>query len=84
MEQDKVVERVRAKFLQRSGVGIQKYNKTLDNNLGEDYLKHLQEELMDACNYIETIFYKGKTLKQLITDTPNDTELGLKVRQIFG
>jgi len=66
---DKVVERVREKLLNRSQIGIKKYNKTLDNNLGENYLNHLQEELLDAINYIETFMYKEETLKELIHST---------------
>jgi len=84
MQQDVVVERVRQKLLQRSQVGIQKYNKTLDKNLSEDYLKHLQEELMDACNYIETLMYKSEKIEELVASEPNDMVLGAKIREIFG
>jgi hypothetical protein len=54
---DSIVDSVVDKFLDRSRVGKQKYGTDLDR---EDYslsewLTHLQEELMDAVNYIERI-----------------------------
>lgn len=55
--EDKVVEQVINKFKQRSEVGIKKYGTTLereDVTLFE-WLNHLQEELMDAVNYIEVL-----------------------------
>jgi len=48
---DKVIEKI--KF--RSQVGIKKYNTTLAENNTDDFLTHLQEELMDAINYIEKL-----------------------------
>jgi hypothetical protein len=52
---DKIVESVKNKFDQRSAVGIKKYGTTLDQNNNDDYLIHLQEELMDAVLYIEKL-----------------------------
>lgn len=54
---DKIVEAVIEKFKQRSETGVKKYGTTLmreDLDL-EQWLTHLQEELMDAVNYIEAI-----------------------------
>ena len=50
---DSIVESVKNKYTDRSIDGIEKYNTTLDDNLKDDFLKHLQEELMDATLYIE-------------------------------
>ena len=53
---DPVIERVIKKFQDRSAVGIKKYGTTLaDNPEAHElyWLKHLQEELMDAVNYLE-------------------------------
>lgn len=52
---DPHVESVRAKLLERSQVGIAKYGVTTkDAGLSaRDWLVHLQQELMDACVYIE-------------------------------
>ena len=52
---DHVVEQVRQKLLERSQAGILKYGTTLERNdlLLIDWLTHLQEELMDAANYVQ-------------------------------
>jgi hypothetical protein len=53
---DKIIERVISKITSRSDVGFSKYGVTMhdDNNTTLDgWLNHLQEELMDAVNYIE-------------------------------
>lgn len=49
------VARVRAKLLDRSRVGLVKYGVTTERgDLSQaDWLRHLQEELMDAAVYIE-------------------------------
>ena len=56
-KKDSYVQIVKAKFEQRSQTGIKKYNTTLereDLNL-QDWLNHLQEELMDATLYVERL-----------------------------
>lgn len=53
--QDKIVKQVVDKFEQRSEIGIKKYGTTLDQNNTDDFLNHLQEELMDAILYIEKL-----------------------------
>ena len=56
-KKDSYVQLVKAKFEQRSQTGIKKYNTTLereDLNL-QEWLNHLQEELMDATLYIEKL-----------------------------
>ena len=52
---DKVIERVINKIKSRSDVGYKKYGVTLhdDEQTLETWLTHIQEELMDAVNYIE-------------------------------
>ena len=52
---DKVIESVVKKFIERSDVGYKKYGVTLhkDDQPLDTWLKHIQEELMDAVNYIE-------------------------------
>lgn len=52
---DRHVESVVRKFRERSRVGQAKYGHTLERgDLSlKDWLKHLQEELMDAVNYAE-------------------------------
>ena len=52
---DKIIERVINKIKSRSDVGYKKYGVTLkdDEQSLDTWLKHIQEELMDAVNYIE-------------------------------
>jgi len=62
---DKIVESVVGKYQQRSEVGQKKYGVTLerdDLNFNQ-WLTHLQEELMDATLYVEK-------LKSELKDSP--------------
>jgi len=55
MTRDRIVQQVMKKFNDRSETGIKKYGTTLEENNGDDFLTHLQEELMDAILYIEKL-----------------------------
>ena len=52
---DKIIQSVINKYIQRSDTGYKKYGVTLheDDQPLDTWLKHIQEELMDAVNYIE-------------------------------
>lgn len=54
---DSIVESVITQFKARSERGIDKYGVTLDRTdlSALEWLKHLQEELMDATLYIEKL-----------------------------
>jgi hypothetical protein len=54
---DSVVEAVVSKMRSRSAVGIKKYNTTMDRNdlSVDDWMTHLQEELMDAVIYLQKL-----------------------------
>ena len=77
---DRIVDQVVAKYQQRSEVGIQKYGTTLQDNNKDNFLKHLQEELMDGSLYIEKLQEQLQTLINLVKTTPNDADLGEKIR----
>lgn len=53
--QDAVVEANRKLLLDRSNVGIQKYNTTLENSglHQRQYLQHALEEALDLANYLQ-------------------------------
>lgn len=55
MSKDKIIQNVINKIQNRSKVGFKKYGVTLydDNQPLDTWLNHIQEELMDAVNYIE-------------------------------
>lgn len=54
---DSIVASVIKKFQERSDVGVKKYGVSLDRTdlTTLNWLTHLQEELMDAVNYIERL-----------------------------
>jgi len=54
---DPIIKKVIEKFINRSNIGFKKYGVTLmeDTSNFNQWLTHLQEELMDAVNYIERI-----------------------------
>lgn len=54
-KKDKIVTQVLNKFKERSKIGIEKYGTTLHENNTDDFLNHLQEELMDAILYLQKL-----------------------------
>jgi len=60
---DPIIQKVVEKFISRSNVGFDKYKVTLDEDSKSinEWLENIQEELMDAVNYIEK-------LKAILTD----------------
>lgn len=81
---DPIVEGVREKLLKRSLVGTKKYGTTLSKNNADNYIEHIQMELMDACNYLEKKLQQNLDIKQIVKNTPNNLELGEKIRKIYG
>jgi hypothetical protein len=80
--EDKIVMNVLAKYAIRSKVGQEKYGTTLQTNNKDNYLKHLQEELMDATLYLEKLMYLNQEITNLVRDHPNNAELGMKIRNL--
>jgi hypothetical protein len=79
---DQIVLEVIEKYAQRSEVGITKYGTTLETNNKDNYLKHLQEELMDATLYLQKLISLDKEITKLVRDHPNNAELGMKIRNL--
>jgi len=79
---DPIVNQVIEKFQRRSDIGARKYGTTLHENNRDNYLLHLQEELMDGCNYIEKLMTQKQEIINLVNTTPNDEELGEKIRNL--
>ena len=80
---DIVVDHVIDKYYERSQVGIDKYGTTLFNNNYDNYLKHLQEELMDATLYIQKIMDLKEEITTMVKMYPNDAELGYAIRKLI-
>lgn len=84
VRRDPIIENVRQKLLERSLTGIRKYNTTLFENNRDNYLNHLQDELLDGADYIEKLLSQGIDITQLVKKHPNDSELGLVIRKKYG
>jgi hypothetical protein len=80
---DQIVLEVIEKYSKRSEVGIAKYGTTLETNNKDNYLKHLQEELMDATLYLQKLMDQNKEITKLVRDHPNNAELGAKIRSLI-
>jgi hypothetical protein len=80
--EDEIVMDVLMKYTKRSNVGVQKYGTTLETNNRDDFFKHLQEELMDATLYLEKLMSLNIEITKLVRDTPNDADLGFKIRRL--
>lgn len=80
---DQIVLEVIEKYAKRSEVGIAKYGTTLETNNKDNYLKHLQEELMDATLYLQKLMDQNKEITKLVKTHPNDAELGMKIRELI-
>ena len=57
IETDIIVQEVKEMYEERSQIGINKYGTTLENSTQdiEEFIQHLQEELMDATLYLQKI-----------------------------
>ena len=83
MKEDSIVLSTTEKMLNRSKIGMEKYNTTLQENNKDNYLLHLQEELMDSILYIEKLMKQQEEITTIALDTPNDSELGFKIRKFI-
>lgn len=80
---DKIVLEVIERYAQRSALGIEKYGTTLEQNNKDNYLRHLQEEMMDATLYLQKLMDQNKEITNLVKNHPNDAELGMKIRDLI-
>jgi len=71
------------KYSERSETGYQKYGTTLSENNHDNFLKHLQEELMDATLYIEKLQSLGQEITRMVKLYPNDADLGEAIRRMI-
>ena len=72
--EDKIVKAVTEAYKERSKVGIEKYGNTMEREdlTTLDWLQHLQEELMDATLYVESLKRKYRLIT---TGTMKNIEL---------
>lgn len=81
---DRIVNNVLQKYRTRSTVGQLKYHTTLEENNKDNYLNHLQEELMDATLYIEKLIQSDRYINELVRNVSNDAHLGELIRRKYG
>jgi hypothetical protein len=79
---DEIVKQVLDKFQSRSDVGVRKYGTTLETNNTDNFLNHLQEELMDATLYIQKLIDQNRAITELVKSIPNNAELGANIRRM--
>jgi len=79
---DEIVMDVLMKYAKRSELGQFKYGTTLETNNKDNFLQHLQEELMDATLYLQKLMSLNQELTKLVRDHSNDAELGMKIRNL--
>jgi hypothetical protein len=72
---DEIVEKVVDKMYERSQFGITHYGTTLEKNNTDNFFNHALEESMDLSLYLMKIM-------DVVKSTPNDQELGAKIRQM--
>ena len=80
---DEIVEQVINKYHTRSDVGVRKYRTTLETNNKDNFLNHLQEELMDATLYIQKLMDQNREITELVKSIPNNEELGANIRRMI-
>ena len=80
---DVIVEQVVDKYQRRSELGILKYGTTLAQNNKDNYLVHLQQELMDASLYIEKLLSLEREITILVNKHLNNEDLGEAVRRLI-
>ena len=81
---DTITTSVMEDLKRRADLGLKKYNTTLGENNKDDFMNHLYEELLDAAQYIKKEQSFVPNIQKLISETHNDQDLGIKVRQIYG
>lgn len=81
---DSITVQVMEDLKLRADRGLKKYNTTLEKNNKDDFMNHLYEELLDAAQYCKKELSFTTEIQKIIQETPNDQELGEKIRQIYG
>ena len=68
----------------RADRGLQKYNTTLGENNHQNMLQHAYEEALDLAQYLKKEIVTLNTIQDLVKKHPNDTELGMLIRNKYG
>jgi hypothetical protein len=85
-EQDEIIKKVRQKLLDRSIVGYRKYKTTIWDNTDENYMLHLQDELLDGANYCEQMMRLGRfsaKVAEILESEHNNMSAGELIRKEY-
>jgi hypothetical protein len=81
---DDVTKNVMLDMAERSRKGYKKYGTTLHENNHQNMLQHAYEEALDMAQYLKKEITTLNTIQDLVNQYPNDAELGMKLRKIYG
>jgi len=81
---DEVTKEVMLDMAERSRKGYKKYGTTLHENNHQNMLQHAYEEALDMAQYLKKEITTLNTIQDLVKQYPNDAELGMKLRQMYG
>lgn len=81
---DEITKAVILDLASRSKRGLNKYNTTLGENNHQNMLQHGYEEALDLAQYLKKEITTLNTIQDLVKQYPNDSELGMKIRKIYG
>jgi len=81
---DEITKAVILDLASRSKRGLNKYNTTLGENNHQNMLQHGYEEALDLAQYLKKEITTLNTIQDLVKQHPNDAELGMMVRKIYG
>jgi hypothetical protein len=81
---DDITASVMQDLTTRADRGLMKYNTTLGENNHQNMLQHAYEEALDMAQYLKKEITTLSTIQDLVKEYPNDAELGMKLRQMYG
>lgn len=81
---DDITWEVMEDLTSRAKRGLDKYNTTLAQNNHQNMLQHAYEEALDLAQYLKKEITTLNTIQDLVKQHPNDAELGMMVRKIYG
>lgn len=82
--EDTITEAVIDDLRSRADRGWKKYNTTLGRNNHQNMLQHGYEEALDLAQYLKKEITTLNTVQDLVKQYSNDTELGAKIRELYG
>jgi hypothetical protein len=68
----------------RAKRGLDKYNTTLAENNHQNMLQHAYEEALDLAQYLKKEITTLNTIQDLVKQYPNNADLGMEIRKIYG